>query len=343
MTRRGGSIGFVAIAIALVVACSSSSSSSGAAVVHCGQTIAQYCDGKGSSVPCAKTWVDASAQCALITSLYACADKNVYLEGATSAYYDAMTGALVAIGGSGACLAGPADFTFPVCPQGSYVECPRCAEACGCVAPGGHSGCCPGDVATFAPSWVPPTSLHQAACTDAQTAALVDCFSDLPDDATCTAFLAAAANATCLGCAVSRSTASAYGPIIQGATSFAINEAGCLALAEGDVSAGGCGAKVGAARDCEGRACEQSCPLFTDDNGVSLASLQRCEKLAAGKGCKAYADAASCGLALEGDAGVGGICAQTSGTFRENAKAMVTLFCGGIVGDAGPGDTGEGG
>ncbi|MEO6419561.1 MAG: hypothetical protein ABIP39_09160 [Polyangiaceae bacterium] len=152
--------------------------------------------------------------------------------------------------------------------------------------------------------------------------------SALPDDATCAAFLGNAANAACLTCAVSRSTASAYGPIIQDSADFTVNEAGCLALAEGDVTSGGCGAKVSAANDCVARACEPSCPLFADDNGASLASLQRCQKIAADKGCKAYADGASCESALEADAGPGSFCTQTGPTFRENAKAMITLFCG---------------
>ncbi|MEO6419562.1 MAG: hypothetical protein ABIP39_09165, partial [Polyangiaceae bacterium] len=98
-----------------------------------GQTLEQYCADRGSAVPCAPTWTEASAECALITSLYACADKNVFLQGKASAYYDARSGALVAIGGDGVCVAGPADFTFPVCPEGSYIECPRCSEPCGCV------------------------------------------------------------------------------------------------------------------------------------------------------------------------------------------------------------------
>lgn len=325
MKRRGGRVG--GLVIALVAACSSSSSPPSAAV-HCGQTLADYCAGKASSVECAPTWTEASAQCALITSLYACADTNVYLQGKASAYYDAMSGALVAIGGDGACVAGPADFTFPVCPEGSYIDCPRCAETCGCLAPGAHSACCPGDVTTFAPRSIPPTALHQGLCTDLQTAALVDCLSDLPDAATCTTFLADAANAACLTCAVSRTTASSYGPILQSAADFEVNEGGCIALTTGDVTAGGCGAKVSAARECVRRACEQSCPVFTDDQGVSLASLQHCEKLASGKGCKAYVDAASCSLALEGDAGVATICTQSGATFSENARAMVRLFCG---------------
>ena len=93
---------------------------------------------------------------------------------------------------------------------------------------------------------------------------------------------------------------------------------------------------------CVRRSCEPSCPLFVDD-AASLASLLRCEALAATKACTTYADAASCALAVEGDAGPGAICAQTGATFRENAKAMVTLFCGGAARDGGVSDSGEGG
>lgn len=165
---------------------------------------------------------------------------------------------------------------------------------------------------------------------------------ELPDAATCAAFVNDAANVACLTCALSRSTATTYGPIIDGSVELTINEAGCIALATGDVTAAGCGPQVSAEAQCARRACDQSCPVFTDD-AASLASLVRCEKLAGATGCKTYAEAASCALALEGDAGAAAICTQSAPTLRENAKAMVTLFCGGIAGDSGASDAGEGG
>jgi hypothetical protein len=208
------------------------------------------------------------------------------------------------------------------------------------------SSCTPADISGGAlPTWKPPTGFHQGQCTDVQAAAFVDCLSNLPYADACQTFRSEAANGNCRKCAISAlvSPATAYGPLIEGTVAIDVNEPGCIAQVTGDVSATGCGAQLFALRQCEEQSCESNCPVPANDDGTAYNTLLACEKNAASTTCKAYANAATCAIDLERDAGVASVCAQTGGTFADNAKAMVKLFCGGITGDGGITDAGDAG
>ncbi len=153
-----------------------------------------------------------------------------------------------------------------------------------------------------------------------QIGALVDCLNALPDAPTCKTFFANAANKSCARCAITAATAATYGPLVEDSVTIDVNEAGCIALATGDVSTAGCGAKVLALRQCEELACEVNCPVPAGDDGTAFA-----------------AD-------VEEDAGPAAVCVQAGAMFfADNAKAMVKLFCGGIPSDGGVGDAADGG
>jgi hypothetical protein len=258
-------------------------------------------------------------------------------------YYDHGTGELVAVyrfvSGAISCEAGPDGFSPPQCGASTPLfSCGRSGPPSGC-----DLCCVPGDVSSFMPTWKPPTGFNQGKCTDLQVNALVDCLNNVPDVATCKTFGADLANKACLDCAITRSTASAYGPLVEDSVTAQVNVAGCIALATGDLSATGCGAKRLALSQCELAACEINCPVFAGDTGSELAALLACLPESDTSSCKTFAADAACGSALEGDGGIAAACAQTRATFAENAKAMVQLFCGGIAADGGVTDVGDGG
>lgn len=205
-------------------------------------------------------------------------------------------------------------------------------------------GCAPGNVSTLVPSWRPPTGFNQGKCADAQSAAFVDCLSNLPDAATCKTFVANPANRACIDCALSPPSAPGSGPLVEGDFTIDVNEAGCIAEATDDVNGVGCSAKVLALGQCEQFACEANCPVPAGDDGTAFAALLACQKTSDTSACKAYADDAACAEALESAGSAAAVCAQTASTFADNAKAMVKLFCGGVRDDdAGASDAADGG
>lgn len=185
--------------------------------------------------------------------------------------------------------------------------------------------CGPGSISGFSPQWWPPSTFHQNLCTTAQTGALVDCLSDIPDKMTCDAFRADPANAACIACAITQSTASISGPLVADAVLISVNTAGCVARATNDVTSTGCGAKRQAADQCEAFSCGPSCPAL-DQQGFD--DYLQCISDADTSTCMTYADAAACvtpDLELDGSAPQ---CALTGADFSANANIFVDLFCG---------------
>lgn len=241
-----------------------------------------------------------------------------------------------------ACAPDNMTLAYATCSNGKWrveeygIACPRCTHLpCNAPSSDASAPCAPGDTQLFTPSWKPPTAFHQAQCTAAQTALLVDCLNDVPDAATCKTFIGDAANKDCLRCMVTPETAAKYGPLVSSTVTIQVNVAGCIALATSDVSATGCGAKVLALSQCEEVACESQCPISLDGNPVAYANLLACEAKSISVGCKPYAMDAACADALTADGGAAVACVQSGATFAENAKAMARLFCGGITGDGG--------
>jgi hypothetical protein len=203
------------------------------------------------------------------------------------------------------------------------------ADACtDATADGGV--CAPRAVTGFAPVWTPPTALHQNQCSSEQIETLVDCVYDRPghDQAACDAFFAAPANASCVACGYTKTTAAALGPILSNDTSVQVNYAGCVARLEGDITANGCGAKLQASQLCLDEACVAACPVPDNDDGTAFAAFLKCNDDAAKTVCKTFFDPTTCATPLTTDGGVASACLPNTQDFGERAADYVTLFCG---------------
>ena len=196
---------------------------------------------------------------------------------------------------------------------------------------------CPTPYATIDTSqvtWVPPITPNPTACSDVQISTYFDaCLGTNSSSQACNAFVQSSTNATCLGCLVTNSNASAYGALISvGGVDYA-NISGCIAIVTGDTSATGCGAKSEAVTQCESLACGDLCPV-TDN--ASFALYQQCTQSADSAVCKSYVDA-ECDLS---DAGaVYAECVNHSG-FQDYYTALAPIFCGGYATDGGVSDAG---
>lgn len=194
------------------------------------------------------------------------------------------------------------------------------------VDDGGGSSCAPGDVSSFAPKFTPPTGFNQKICSDTQVDAILDCiFNDTADQATCKKLLADKANEPCQNCLITPSSAKTFGPLIENGNIASLNIAGCIANAEGNKTATGCGAKYQAARDCADAACADNCQ---GSDSAALKALQACETQALSGDCKKYADDANCADALLNTGGAAEAC-NAGNTFEEAAAALGKMFCGG--------------
>jgi hypothetical protein len=248
------------------------------------------------------------------------------------------------------------------CYRGVWLEGSMPGDGPGCPSPSTPTPdadtCSPGmdETYTVGPTWHPPTGFNQGKCTNAQADAVVDCdLGQLTSSPACATFDPNPANDDCRQCAVSRWTATAYGPIVEGALysiardhqqpteSVQVNIAGCIAQATGDFSITGCASKVLGATECESVACRNYCPVAVDDHGPGLAKLLACEALSRSTVCKNFVADAMCADALTADGGAASVCAQTGASFADNAKRMVKLFCGGRILDAGITDAADGG
>jgi hypothetical protein len=327
-------VGVIGLGVgALAAACSPSSYDGGdngadaaPAILTCGATVKAYCSADGSAcVVSSKPDAGPPGRC---NRNDVCTYNGAILVAQPDSanptetdYYDATSGALVAIVTTrdGHCVAGPPRFLASACVR-------QPTNTCGCS-----------DSSTFMPTWKPPTRFTQGKCTDVQIAAFVDCLNGKPDAATCKTFTGDAANKSCLQCAETPSTAATYGPLVVGTVTIQVNVSGCIALATGDVSATGCGAKVLALSQCEQTACEPNCPVSSSDTGAEFMALLACQMNSDTTVCKKFADDAACAASVEGDGGVATMCALSGATFADNAIPMIKLFCGGIVTDAGDG------
>jgi hypothetical protein len=182
--------------------------------------------------------------------------------------------------------------------------------------------CTPGDVTGFTPQWVAPNPASKACTQPLIDQYAADCLDDTTSSTTkCQAFNTA--NKACGACLVTPETATAYGPVIAKANNvLSLNVGGCLALTTADATAGGCGAKHEATRQCSDLACDANCPLPDGDNAAFQAYL-KCLQKSETTVCKTYASA-EC---PEADAGPSTACALSAGTFVDNFKLLAPIFC----------------
>ena len=187
-------------------------------------------------------------------------------------------------------------------------------------AGGSNVICKPSPIDDWTPTWTPPLAPTPGVCTAAQIDALTNaCVA--PDTSTlvsCRAFNADQNNAACLSCVLTPATSPAYGAASQDSYGFlSANEGGCIAEADGDLSADGCGAKNQAYNECLLAACEKNC--WT---GQNAGTIQACQDAATEGECASYYAAAACGRSLK----------YSSCTFyidfASAFSAMANLFCG---------------
>jgi hypothetical protein len=189
------------------------------------------------------------------------------------------------------------------------------ADTTSCVALTSVSG--------FTPKWTPPAA-HQDVCSQQNIDDFRKFCLGTGDANACNSFLATATGKACAQCILTSPTAAALGPLVdhskdQGFVS--LNTAGCIALATGDTTANGCGAKVLALSQCDDAACV-NCKV-TDD--ASLALLNQCTQDAEGAACASYAGPAGCADQLA-EAGTASQC--FGGTdFDSGYNSIVPIFC----------------
>ena len=151
--------------------------------------------------------------------------------------------------------------------------------------------CSPHLPINWAPGWRPPLAPRPDACTllqiDGEYAA---CEAASATSATCSSFRDDANNQGCLSCLFSDEADAAYGPIIRAAEVWRSNTAGCIALLDRDVGAGGCGARVQASSSCYDAACAGCAPLD---------AFIKCRQEAAETTCRPYYLDAVCVLRPE--------------------------------------------
>jgi hypothetical protein len=193
-----------------------------------------------------------------------------------------------------------------------------------CTAGTVGAACYPHDETEFSPKWVPPLPLGSR-CTATQIDDFYNlCLGPMASDTPCGTWTGDSANATCLGCLKTPSTASAYGVFIQFPGNVVeLNEAGCVALAEP------CNLRCAqtwlASIECREAACTSTnCPAQGDQITCAM-------NAAACSACEGYAEAASCMTELTGpDHPAGALCAIGSedDVTMADYTSVATFMCG---------------
>jgi len=182
--------------------------------------------------------------------------------------------------------------------------------------------CEPHDVPDFQPAWIPPKHFYQGLCTAEQILKLAECTA-VGSTPSCKAFAADPANRICYGCALTGPTADHLGAMVD-YRDWLIepNYADCIANAEGDFTADGCGAMVEARHQCTLQACA-ACNADTKEDAVIT---EKCMDLAMDTVCKAWADKSVCEWDLfNGPAQMCGV--QGLNDDQGTAYKWITLFC----------------
>lgn len=183
--------------------------------------------------------------------------------------------------------------------------------------------CAPGSVAGFSPTWKLPNALHANKCTAQQVDDIMAaCAGPSSTVSACDSAMAAAP--TCSGCLVTAESATTYGAIIttMNGDVWNLNVAGCIARTANDVTSTGCGAKVQASDQCQGKACDANCASAPINDYFTCES----DAIGTGGGCASYETAAGCRTTAF--AAASATCDPSSGIdFYDNAIRYGKLFC----------------
>jgi hypothetical protein len=178
----------------------------------------------------------------------------------------------------------------------------------------------------WAPTWRPPRAVLHA-CSDAQIETeLRLCESDSTYSASaCAAFNRDPANAACRQCLYSTEDEDVYGPFVYLRNRILrINVPGCVALADGQLGATGCGAQLHAFQACGDAACMTSGAAFDD--------FTECVARSEDSVCRPYRLDSACG-----ERATYAPCLDL-GNFADYYRGLAKLFCG--AGFPGGGDGG---
>ncbi|MBW2523810.1 MAG: hypothetical protein JRI23_06525, partial [Deltaproteobacteria bacterium] len=194
---------------------------------------------------------------------------------------------------------------------------------------GGSDACSPQPLGDFTPTWKTPEPIYQERCTDAEVDELLEaCF----EGTTAACDAAQSSYSDCWDCLVSDFTDSSWGPIFDASDELGFwdrNWPGCVAHAEGDLSADGCGAKAAALWECGRVSCAGCLPLSALNFTADLAAFNACSQAASetGEPCATYLqEVETCTDALTGP--IADQCDWTSGSWTNLAKRYGKLFCG---------------
>ena len=195
------------------------------------------------------------------------------------------------------------------------------------------SSCHASDVLTYMQGSYQPAATPTGACLGADGGELWDdfyasCLGPNKSDQRCTTYKQTAENAACAACVLTPYTADQLGPILNFGEFVGGNVAGCIELAA--PSDPSCPKAIQALTGCEIYACQANCPVTSP---MSLAERQQCALVADMAGCATFLEMANACQAAEADAGLAAPC--MNGAFTEFYDAVVPLFCGQAMAEAG--------
>jgi hypothetical protein len=211
--------------------------------------------------------------------------------------------------------------TAPVYDAGSFIPTDPAADA--------QTACAPISSGTFTPQWKQPAPFAQGLCSDAQIDGFYSaCLSPPVNPAACDTFVQA--NGDCSKCIQSDDTDSNQGPILWHASRsyYTVNIPGCIANAEQNMSASGCGAAYQAVLECNQSECSA---CFTPTSG-SFANFVACEKAAVKGDCAPFNDKlhTACADSLHDAAAPAAECVPAASAAAFDVyKRIAPLFCGG--------------
>lgn len=196
------------------------------------------------------------------------------------------------------------------------------ADAGGCaIADAGV--CAPGSVASYSPTWTPPTAAHQNLCSATDISTIyADCFDPMTSNAT-TCGTDQTTYAACFGCLITKDTDPKWGPTIESSNGLInINVAGCIANAE--TCNTDCAKAVQGYQGCLQAACDTQCGTITTT--MQLTDYETCQSNAASCQCENYVAPANCQNELTDGGAAATDCNATD--FKTYFTNVGTLFCG---------------
>lgn len=191
------------------------------------------------------------------------------------------------------------------------------------------------DISGFMAASLPPSRMSAPSCSSMQITDYFNaCYGMGATNMTCSNYRMAALNMTCVKCIESTDTDAQWGPLISGTGMYVTmgtvkaNYEGCLAKL-GETACADDTFKAGL---CNKYACEEQCPV---SDTQSYNEYNKCTTKASTTVCKMYTDKqnTSCGSPEAGAA-----IAQCKGSnFQDYYTKAATVFCGGLIVDAGGG------